>query len=126
MAKRTCSLGDCDRPHYGQGFCSMHWKRWYKHGNPTISLRPDLGRTVEERFWDAVNQQGPIPQHRPELGPCWIWIGSTNPDGYGRFRIGNRTVAAYRYAWELLVGPFPEGLEPDHLCRVRACVRPIA
>lgn len=25
---------------------------------------------------------------------------------------------------ELVVGPIPEGLEIDHLCRVRACVNP--
>lgn len=33
-------------------------------------------------------------------------------------------VLAHRYAYELLVGPIPEGLHIDHLCRVRLCVNP--
>lgn len=32
--------------------------------------------------------------------------------------------SVHTVAYELLVGPIPKGLEPDHLCRVRACVRP--
>lgn len=31
---------------------------------------------------------------------------------------------AHRVAYELVVGPIPEGLEIDHLCRTRSCVRP--
>ena len=53
--------------------------------------------------------------------------------GYGQFRLSdgkldkwsNRPqVYAHRYAYEFCVGPIPEGLTIDHLCRVRACVRP--
>lgn len=31
---------------------------------------------------------------------------------------------AHRLAYEGLVGPIPEGLQIDHLCRVRNCVNP--
>lgn len=31
---------------------------------------------------------------------------------------------AHRIAYELVVGPIPEGLTLDHLCRVRRCVNP--
>ena len=31
---------------------------------------------------------------------------------------------AHRWAYEDKVGPIPEGLDIDHLCRVRACVNP--
>ena len=34
-----------------------------------------------ERFWSKVDKNGPIPSHRPELGPCWIWIARR--DRYG-------------------------------------------
>ena len=35
----------------------------------------------------------------------------------------NRVVLAHRFAYEMLIGPIPEGLESDHLCRNRPCVR---
>lgn len=55
---------------------------------------------------------------------CWEWVGSRNKHGYGQFWDGNRPNLAYRTGYELLVGPVPKGLQLDHLCRNRACVRP--
>ena len=55
---------------------------------------------------------------------CWIWQSGTNAKGYGQFKVDGRAVRAHRFAYELLVGPIPDGLELDHLCRVRNCVNP--
>ena len=52
-----------------------------------------------------------------------MWLGATS-GGYGSFWDGHAIVRAHRFAYELLSGPVPEGLELDHLCRTRACVRP--
>ena len=81
------------------------------------------------RFWAKVNCNGPQPAAAPELGPCWIWTASIKPNGYGQYSLariaGKKTVAyAHRFAYELLVGPIPHGLQLDHLCRVRLCVNP--
>jgi hypothetical protein len=38
--------------------------------------------------------------------------------------MNGRLHKAHRLAWEWLVGPIPEGLQIDHLCRNRACVNP--
>lgn len=58
---------------------------------------------------------------------CWIWLGEIGRNGYGRFSqqgpVRGRWLA-HRLAYELVHGPIPAGLEIDHLCRVRACVRP--
>ncbi|KKN74894.1 hypothetical protein LCGC14_0386430 [marine sediment metagenome] len=58
---------------------------------------------------------------------CWLWRGVTS-QGYGRSPIrcdGKYIYAlAHRVAYEELVGPIPEGLQLDHLCRVRNCVNP--
>lgn len=35
-----------------------------------------------------------------------------------------RNVGAHVFAYEAFVGPIPEGMEPDHLCRNTLCVRP--
>jgi hypothetical protein len=32
---------------------------------------------------------------------------------------------AHRVAYEALIGPIPDGLQLDHLCRNRACVNPL-
>ena len=34
MPKRTCSVPECDRPHLARGYCSPHWQRWKKTGDP--------------------------------------------------------------------------------------------
>jgi hypothetical protein len=54
--------------------------------------------------------------------PCDLWTGYADPQGYGRARVGGRLTMAHRLAWERAHGPVPDGLELDHLCRVRSCV----
>lgn len=58
-----------------------------------------------------------------DFGECWNWIAATT-HGYGVFRYEGRLRHAHIVSWELLVGPIPEGLHIDHLCRNRACVNP--
>lgn len=55
---------------------------------------------------------------------CWLWTAQTSLDGYGKIQMGKRAGYAHRVSYELLVGPIPEGLQLDHLCRVRSCVNP--
>jgi hypothetical protein len=57
-------------------------------------------------------------------GECWEWAGATEASGYGWFWLDGRMVRAHRASYELLVGPIPEGLHIDHVCRNRACVNP--
>jgi len=35
----------------------------------------------EERFWKHVDKNGPIPPLHPELGNCWLWMGSFEGEG---------------------------------------------
>lgn len=63
-----------------------------------------------ERFWSRVDKSG----------ECWIWQGAPNHAGYGRF---NQQMA-HRVAYEINVGPIPDGLTIDHLCKTRNCVNP--
>lgn len=68
---------------------------------------------AEDRFWAKVENAG-----------CWLWTGSRSGHGYGQFWVDGRTVPAHRVAYEALVGPIPDDLEPDHLCPNRNCVNP--
>lgn len=68
------------------------------------------------RFWAKVDAGGP--------DECWLWTACRNSDGYGNLKVSGRAVTAHRFAYEVLIGPVPEGLTIDHLCRVRHCVNP--
>ncbi len=81
-------------------------------------LRDARGRSLPrpplERFFEKVF---PVEGH-------WLWCASTNPGGYGQFNNGETMVIAHRWIYEQLVGPIPDGLDLDHLCRIRTCVNP--
>lgn len=55
---------------------------------------------------------------------CWVWTGRLNRNGYGRVYHAGKERMAHRLTYELLVGPIPEGLVLDHVCRVRCCRNP--
>jgi HNH endonuclease len=77
-----------------------------------------------ERFWGHVIA-GPVPDWRPELGPCRIWTGPKGGAGkrYGRIRWNGRDEYVHRIAFVLLHGPIPAGLKIEHQCRVALCVQ---
>ena len=58
---------------------------------------------------------------------CWQWQGAF-VNGYGKASIWSNgkslKVRAHRLAYEAFVGPIPDGLELDHLCRQRPCCNP--
>lgn len=118
---KVCSVDGCENPHGSRGWCGKHYARFRRTGDPLGVRRP----SPEGRFWSKVDKAGPLPKWAPFLGPCWLWTGHLDRYGYANFGLGkHRMVKVHRFAYELLVGPIPEGLEIDHLCRVRHCVNP--
>src|SRR5215471_12258201 len=55
---------------------------------------------------------------------CWLWTGSLHSGGYGQVWVNGGPKLAHRAVYEEVVGQIPDGLELDHLCRVRCCVNP--
>lgn len=56
---------------------------------------------------------------------CWLWTGATAGEGYGVFWVpGAGQTYAHRVSHQMFVGPIPDGLEVDHLCSNRLCVKP--
>lgn len=55
---------------------------------------------------------------------CWEWTSYRDKDGYGMFCLRRAGRRAHCVAWTIEHGQIPDGLEIDHLCRNRACVRP--
>lgn len=63
----------------------------------------------------------------PVPGECWIWEGARTKSRsgfYGRIQQDGHCRYAHRVVYELLVGPIPDGLEIDHLCRQTECCNP--
>lgn len=83
-------------------YAARHWsRRWRKR------ITPDDYR-VEDRGYKT---------------PCWVAFRHIG-GGYGKFRIGGKQVLAHRAMYEQEVGPIPDGLVIDHLCRVTICMNP--
>lgn len=63
-----------------------------------------------------------------DTNDCWLYAGSIDSLGYGKIHstLNGKTKGyrAHRVTYETLIGPIPEGLVIDHLCRVRSCINP--
>lgn len=57
-------------------------------------------------------------------GDCWLWTGPPTAYGYGQVSVGGGPRCVHVVVWESLVGLVPDGLELDHLCRVKMCCNP--
>jgi hypothetical protein len=55
--------------------------------------------------------------------PCWV-TPYCRSDGYATVRVDGRMQKAHRVVYERVIGPIPDGLVIDHLCRVRECINP--
>ncbi len=68
----------------------------------------------KDRFFSKVNI----------TDSCWLWIASTNEDGYGRFWIDGKMEYAHRVSYEFFFGEIPSDLLVCHTCDNPACVNP--
>lgn len=118
-APTYCTIPVCQRPHHARGLCKYHYGQQRRDGH-IAAVCNHQRLDPAERFWAKVDVGHPLG--------CWNWIAQTDSGGYGRFStdIDGRwyPVTAHRHAYELLIGPIPEGLQLDHLCRNTSCVNP--
>lgn len=105
-----CAVNDteCIPGRLRLGLCERHYRRQLKHGD-TASRRVD-----NLRHYMADERTG-----------CWIWQGALWRNGYGKpSMMIHGTRLAHRMMYLEHVGPIPDGLDLDHLCRNRACCNP--
>lgn len=108
----ACSIEECAGKVYGHGLCQKHYSKWRRLGDPAAGRN---NGDIETNFWNKVDKSG----------DCWLWTGSlTGRDRRGHLRVNGKTVLAHRFAYELVVGPIPEGMQIDHMCHVPRCCRP--
>lgn len=117
IAKRPqapCLIAGCDRPANGaRGWCSTHYQRWYKYGDP-LTLKKPRYKPFAECAADGCRQPAKVrewctphyarwlktgdpapfvpltPSERFDAysqdrpeGGCWLWTGPTGSQGYG-------------------------------------------
>lgn len=109
---KTCKIEGCESRPRARGWCSTHYKRWRRHGDPLGG--GDRYADPEESF---------LARTEPLVwSDCIIWTGATGSGGYGQLWSGGRIVPAHRFAWEQAHGAIPEVMFIDHTCHVRSCV----
>lgn len=114
---RVCSIEGCLRRHEARGWCSLHYDRWRRHGDPLGQSSVRYGSPPEERLrfhgWE-VDGAG-----------CWNWSGLRGHSGYGILALAGKKLArAHRVAYEVWVGPIPGGMVIMHSCDNQACINP--
>lgn len=96
-------------------------------------------RPLDERLWSRVDKNGPVPEHAPEIGPCWVWGGAkvklqNGQPGYGIIhlskrdcvdlgRTGARTVRVHKLVFRLHTGRWAQAFLL-HACDRHACCNP--
>lgn len=102
---QPCAAFGCRAVAKSRGYCQTHYLRVRATGT---SVKPDAAEVL-------------LGRTERTAGGCWRWTASIGSEGYGCYGNG----LAHRLVYELLVGPIPEALVLDHLCRNRACVNPV-
>ena len=71
-----------------------------------------------ERLKQRIRDGSPV-----DANGCWIWKGSTK-NGYGQITVNDENRYTHHLAYELFIGPIPEGLQVLHKCDVKRCNNP--
>lgn len=112
---KICGKGFFVKPYKNRLFCSRACTAINQHENREYPKQDLLTRMMSSIKVD------------PETG-CWIWQKGLHKAGYAKVKIRDRAIrqdlGGHVVLYELMRGKVPEGLELDHLCRVRACVNP--
>ena len=111
--ERICSFEACQRIHHAHSYCAQHLRQKLA-GRPLVPIKARLtpGTPLDVRIADQTDRSG----------DCWEWQGWKRA-GYGMIYSDGAKRTVHRLAYELENGPIAEGLEIDHKCRNRGCVR---
>jgi len=104
--------------------CGRHTSLAKQTCRATGTVRGKPVRFIQGHYSLKTQERYRVEDRGYSGGPCWIWQRHINDQGYGVIRGADRQSRAHRVVYEEMIGPIPEGLELDHLCRVRSCVNP--
>jgi len=117
LARRACDVAGCERAYWARGYCSPHYQRWRKYGDPGSAI---IGTGKGDR-------QKWLQDHvRHDSEHCLMWPFSFDPNGYGAASIdGSDKLGAHRAMCIMAHGPpkFAK-LHAAHICGNKWCVNP--
>ena|SRR5690606_21582586 len=109
-----CAVLGCTSSNHARGWCSKHYQRWKKYGDPEYTHNETDLRKRVERVGYTVSDKG-----------CHIWLGDISKQGYACISVAYEKYRVHRVvlAWRL-----GRDLQSDevacHTCDVRACINP--
>lgn len=107
---------ECGQVSRARGFCRVHYDEARRGGRLSVSRQAPRGVSLLERLefygWE-VTESG-----------CWEWSGYAGASGYGQIWHGGRTLTVSRCAYEVWVGPIPDGTSVCHTCDNPPCINP--
>ena len=117
---KHCAVPSCTANYYAKGYCSIHYHRWLRHGDPlkVLRQRPSLADDLGTRLAQYSDRSG---------GPnaCWLFTGDLKPNGYGSFMFARKRDLAHRWAWKLAHDSIiPAGMVIRHKCDNPPCCNP--
>lgn len=107
-----CTIDGCDKPNDARGYCRKHYQRLMRVGDPTIGEALTRDEVFARNY--IVTPSG-----------CWQWTAALVSGGYAAFWDGAASITGHRWSYQRFIGPIPDELHIDHLCRNRSCVNPL-
>ena len=118
LVSKVCTIADCKMRHIGRCWCSKHYMRNWRNGDPNIVAQRNVGvgDTPEERFESRLDKSG-------SDDACWPWSGHVNRKGYGVLWFHGKQSLAHRVAYFLANDVWPT-LPVLHSCDNPPCCNP--
>ena len=96
-ASAICTIQGCNKPSFAKGWCSSHYHRWRRHGDP-MKGRTSPGERL--RYYEEVVL-------KYEGDDCLIWPYTRCDYGYGRMKRNGKDNPVHRFLCEDVNGPPP-------------------
>src|SRR5258708_2472917 len=114
-----CTIPSCDGTFLARGFCTKHYNRWAKHGDPLVTRLPRVSFSRPDELKVSLESRRRID----EKG-CWLWTKSTSGK-YGQVCVDGAAYSVHRVAACVYSGfDINSPLLICHRCDVRLCFNP--
>ena len=142
--KRECFVDACSGVAVSKSFCTKHYYRFKKHGDPLVTKPRARKECIVNNCLRLSDALGYCKLHRDHLkrhgdptkyiyrptaeerflssfeiadnDECWLWHRTIDSHGYGILSIKHKYYRAHRFSYEYFVGEIPVGLVIDHEC----------